>query len=113
MKPRGEFPPLRRNVETGTEFAVAGAPYRFSPLGFADEKGVLSAIRETIGRWRLPAVDRGPTRQTHTAEALMLWVTYPTMRSCPVQKFARRTFLSTFPTPVIGNCLTSCTCFGA
>src|SRR6516165_3053207 len=38
---------------------------------------------------------------------------YPTIRSRPAQKRARSTFLSTLPTPVIGNSSTNWICFGA
>src|SRR2546423_14422703 len=38
---------------------------------------------------------------------------YPTIRSRPTQKPAFSTFLSTLPTPVIGNSLTNFTCLGA
>jgi hypothetical protein len=38
---------------------------------------------------------------------------YPTIRSWPVQNPAFSTFLSTLPTPVIGNSVTNLMCFGA
>ena len=38
---------------------------------------------------------------------------YPTIRSRPTQSPAFSTFLSTLPTPVIGNSVTNLMCFGA
>src|SRR3954463_6421530 len=41
------------------------------------------------------------------------WIRHPTIRSRPAQKPAFSTFLSTLPTPVIGNSVTNFMCLGA